>query len=313
MKLRRTESLDVLEFRRDHLVPRVPVIVTGAMREWRAPDRWTWDHLVGRFGDREVDLFDDWFVPTGTSRFSDFVARSIGVPQPDLRSSYVRWFSRHAAGDGRWADEVFAALQEDWTHPAFLPASDFVVPLVPPRGRISATTHRFPYRGLFMSARGARTRLHLDPWSSSAVLCQVAGVKSVVLHPPEQHETILAAVTSGDVDVMRTSTVSGAPPAYEDELLSPGEILFIPGGWWHHVTTLSDSVSVTWNFVHADVAEHLVRHTRQHPADPELEVVRFFLSSLATSTEQAGDTEALVAAALAAGDRTGAALGGEAR
>jgi hypothetical protein len=307
MRLQRRESLDVLEFRRDHLVPRVPVIVTDAMRGWRAPQRWTWDFLLDRFGDREVDLFDDWFVPTGTSRFADFAKRSIGVPQPDLASSYVRWFSRHSDGDGHWADEVFATLHEDWAHPAFLPASDYVVPLVPADERISATTDRFPYRGLFISARGARTRLHLDPWASSAVLCQVAGVKSVVLHPPEQHETILAAVTGGDADVLRTSTVRGAPPACEDELLHPGEILFIPGGWWHHVTTLSDSVSVTWNFVHADVAERLLQYAREHPSDPELEVARYFLSRLASSAGPAEDTAALVARAIAAGNRSGSA------
>jgi Cupin-like domain len=313
MELQRRESLDPQEFRRDYLVPRVPVIVTGAMRDWRAPHRWTWDFLLDRFGDREVDLFDDWFVPTGTSRFSDFVRRSIGVPQPDLACSYVRWFSRHSGADGRWADEVFAGLQEDWSHPAFLPASDYVVPLVPADDRISATTHRFPYRGLFISARGARTRLHLDPWASSAVLCQVAGVKSVALHPPEQHETILAAVTAGDADVVRTSAVRGAPPAYENELLSPGEILFIPAGWWHHVTTLGDSVSVTWNFVHADVAEPLLRYTRAHPSDPELEVTRFFLSGLTDSVDDAEDTAALVAAAMAARDQASTAVGGEGR
>jgi Cupin-like domain len=313
MKLQRRESLDALEFRRDYLVPQVPVIVTGAMRDWRAPGRWTWDHLLERFGDREVDLFDDWFVPTGTSRFADFVTRSIGAGQPDLKSSYVRWFSRHAGGEGRWADEVFAELREDWAHPSFLPDSDFVVPLVAPHERVSATIDRFPYRGLFMSARGARTRLHLDPWTSSALLCQVAGVKSVVMHPPEQHETILAAVTSGDADVLRTSTVEGAPPAYENELLNPGEILFIPGGWWHHVTTLSDSVSVTWNFVHADTADRLAGYARAHPADLELEVVRFFLSGLADRAEPAGDTAALVAAALAGRGTAGAAAGGEGR
>ncbi len=313
MDLERTSALDEREFLRDHLVPRVPVIVSGAMEGWRATDRWTWPYLVDRFGDREVDLFDDWFVPTGTSRFSDFVARSIGVAQPDLASSYVRWFSRHAPGDGLWADDVFAALADDWSHPSFLPESGYVVPFVPPGRRTSAAADRFPYRGLFVSARGARTRLHLDPWATSAVLCQVVGVKSVVLHPPEQHETILRAVGANDPTVMRTSVVPGAPPAFQDVPLHPGEILFIPGGWWHHVTTLSDSISITWNFLHSAAAERLARHVREHPSDPELAVARYLLAGLAPGGAVAEDTAALVSAAIAGQDAANRAATGGAR
>ena len=36
-----------------------------------------------------------------------------------------------------------------------------------------------------------------------------------------------------------------------DDVLEPGEVMFIPSGWTHHVETLTDSISLTYNFVHA--------------------------------------------------------------
>jgi hypothetical protein len=35
-----------------------------------------------------------------------------------------------------------------------------------------------------------------------------------------------------------------------DEVLEPGDAIFIPAGWYHTAVALTDSVSITWNFVH---------------------------------------------------------------
>jgi len=35
-----------------------------------------------------------------------------------------------------------------------------------------------------------------------------------------------------------------------DEILQPGDTIFIPAGWYHSAIALTDSVSITWNFVH---------------------------------------------------------------
>ena len=267
MDLQRRARLSEDEFIHGHLMPRVPVVVTGEASQWPAVDRWRWDFLVQRFGDRDVDLYDDWFVPTGVMPFAHFVAGSIGAAAPDPKRAYVRWFARHRPGGDRWADDVFAALAPDWTQPSFLPSSGYVVPYADRASRVSAVTDMFPYRGLFVSAKSARTRLHRDPWGSAAVLCQVVGVKRVWMFSPDQEGPLMLAAATGGAE---------PTPAYEG-LLSPGEVLFVPDGWWHHVTTLSDSVSLTWNFLHGSVGGRLSDYVRQNPVDPELEVVSYFL------------------------------------
>jgi hypothetical protein len=51
------------------------------------------------------------------------------------------------------------------------------VPLTQSGKQADPVTDRFPYRGLLIAARGARTRLHRDPFCTDAVVCQFHGVK----------------------------------------------------------------------------------------------------------------------------------------
>jgi hypothetical protein len=295
VKIERKPALTADSFLRHHLIARRPVIVTGETRTWPAMSRWTWDYFTQSFEDREVDVYDHWFVPTGVLTLGKFIGRSIGVDQPDPETSYVRWFARHKAGDGRWADDVFNAIRQDWHQPSFLPASGYVVPFAGHARTTTAVTDRFPYRALFMSAAGARTSMHMDPWMSSAVLCQVVGTKRLAMYAPDHHEEILRIVR----DERERRDFNHIAPTFED-MLAPGEILFIPDGWWHHVTTLTDSISLTWNFVHSAAASRLLDYVRANADDPELDAISYLLADIATADTDPSDVTALVETAIAA-------------
>jgi Cupin-like domain len=288
------DRVDVLtpdRFLADYLVPRVPVVVTGEVGRWRASTTWSWTWLAERFGDRPVDVCDDWFVPTAVMPLGEFVRDRIGTARADPATSYVRWFARNGPGPGHWADEVFDALRPDWSQPAFLPAEGYLVPYARAGERLDAARDPFPYRGLFLSARGARTRLHRDPWAGAAALCQLTGVKRVRLYAPEQEAQLIEAAAAGDV------TAERVPPARSGPL-EAGEVLFVPDGWWHQVDTEADSISLTWNFVHRAVADRLAGHVRALPDDPELAVVAYFLNGRVPGTAATSAAQ-LVDAAMA--------------
>jgi len=282
MLIKRLQKLNQQDFLENYIIPNQPVIVTDAMDGWAARTKWTPQYFSRELGDLEVQVYDDLFDLVNITTLSEYLEENFGRDENNPCSEYVRWYSRLKHLDFIWADEAFDRLKGDWGHPYFLPTSGYTVPYHPAPQALSATDCLFPYRGLFISGRGARTRLHRDPWTSSATLCQFYGSKQFVLYTPDQaaylmdEEGFFDPVTPDDT---RFPNSAQARPSYEDTL-RPGEILYIPGGWLHDVTCLTDSISVTWNFVHEVRREPLSHYLADHPLDRELEVLRFFLSEL---------------------------------
>lgn len=292
MRIERVSGLAPADFVEQYVRPNRPVIVTGAMDGWPARERWTPDYLADQVGDIEVQVYDDLFGLKDVMPLSDYLDTRFGLPQDAASTEYVRGYSRLKAVDFFWADEAFERLRDDWATPGFLPQEGFLVP----QGPAPAERALFPYRGLFISSRGCRTRLHRDPWTTSAVLCQFHGRKQLLMYAPDQAPHLVNGDGFADVeapDLQRFPSFHEARLAHRD-VLEPGEVLFIPGGWLHHVTTLSDSISVTWNFLHESGREGLCRFLDEHPDDPEIDVMRFFLGSRVPA--QAGAAE--MAAAL---------------
>jgi hypothetical protein len=154
--------------------------------------------------------------------------------------------------------------------------------LMPARPGADAVHDAFPYRGVLVSARGARTRLHRDPFASDAVVCQMSGVKEVVLYRPERTDELRARRADGSsfggfVDVRPTPTTLRVQPDYHG-FVRPGEVIYIPHGWLHDVLSVEDSISVTWNFVHESGALEFIDYLMDTLAgsDSEFEVLRYF-------------------------------------
>jgi hypothetical protein len=255
MAVPRVAELTEEAFVTQYLVANRPVIVTAAMRDWPAMHHWTPERLAERFGSECVQVYGDLFRLIEITKLSDYLQRYFGKEQAISRGTrYVRWYC-HLADDERvpWADHIFDQIAVDWSKPSFLPSHSYLLPYRDPSQPIDPGRDWFPARGLFISAAGSRTRLHVDPWCSDALLCQIYGRKEFAMYDPSQ----LAYLRSGNkmVDIEAPDLTlfpdfEKARPSYRD-VLEAGEILLVPAGWAHHFKGLSDSVSLTWNFVHA--------------------------------------------------------------
>lgn len=280
MLIERVSGLDPAAFVERYVVPNRPVIVTDAMAQWAAREKWTPEYLATVLADLDVQVYNDLFDLVDVTTLPKYLKKNFGRADGDLSTDYVRWYSRLKEVDFLWADEAFERLRPDWSNPYFLPESGYAIPHSTPSMTVGAERSLFPYRGLFVSGKGARTRLHRDPWTTSAVLCQFHGSKKMVMYSPEQAPYLVQTgerfVDIEQPDLERFPDFGKAQISYED-VLRPGEIVFIPGGWLHHVTSLTDSISVTWNFVHEARLSGLCHHLERHPDDRELEVMRFFL------------------------------------
>jgi hypothetical protein len=291
MLMERIKNTTREAFDKQYIVPNRPVIVTDAMCNWDARTKWTPSYFSHTLGALKVLVYNDLFDLTNVTTLKKYIERNMNGEMANPSLEYVRWYSRQRDVDLCWSDVAFERLKGDWSTPYFLSQERYVIPRAMHGLPITPESSLFPYRGLFISGRGARTRLHRDPWTSCAILCQLFGRKQFVMYEPKQciylmHECDVVDITNPDVS--KFTHFQHASASYCD-VLNPGEIVFIPSGWLHHFACLTDSISITWNFVHESGFERLCAHLLERPQEPELDVIKFFLRDIVQPTMLASE------------------------
>jgi ribosomal protein L16 Arg81 hydroxylase len=102
---------------------------------------------------------------------------------------------------------------------------------------------------MWIGPAGTFTPLHFD--LTNNLIVQVVGTKKVIMSPPSQtqrlynYRHVFSAVhdITDEGQLARYPLARGAQTIEID--LHAGEILFVPIGWWHQVTALDFSVTLT--------------------------------------------------------------------
>ena len=219
-------------FLRDYYATGTPVVLTELVTRWPAFTRWSPQDLRERFGAAPIELED--------GRSSD--------PTPDM--NYER--HRRTATMAEYVDRVLAAGE---TNDIYLIANNrnlarpelrpLLLDIALPSGYFDPSPGRAARCGaLWFGPAGTVTALHHD--TSNILLCQIFGRKRVRLYPPDEPRLLAAARgVYSDLDPERDA--AGLAGRGLDVVLAPGEALFLPVGWWHHVRALDVSISLAFN------------------------------------------------------------------
>mmetsp|Transcript_10918 Transcript_10918/g.30889 ORF Transcript_10918/g.30889 Transcript_10918/m.30889 type:complete len:251 (-) Transcript_10918:656-1408(-) len=133
------------------------------------------------------------------------------------------------------------------------------------------------YRWLIIGAEKSGSTFHKDPNSTSAWNAVVSGSKKWILYPPHVTPPGVYASTSGADVVTSVSLMewfvnfypqaqSGNPRPVEGTV-GPGDVIFVPRGWWHMAINLEYTVAVTQNYVSSANLPHVLRFLRSRSAD----------------------------------------------
>jgi hypothetical protein len=255
-------ELSVERFLTEYVLLNRPVVVTGDLELWDLANRWMPAALERQFGDQLAQVYNNYFDLQSLMPLKRYLAQNFNKPTLEESASlpYVRWYTKMRDIKFFWADEIFAKLRSQWFVPTFLPKTGYLLPYTAPGAEANPVINHFPAKGLFISPRGARTSLHVDPWGSCAILCQLYGSKRWYLYAPDQSEYLRNDF--GVVDVTRPD-LKKFPAFARAQLnstctLKPGEIIYVPHGWYHQVQCESDAISLTWNFVHRATAASFI-------------------------------------------------------
>jgi hypothetical protein len=252
----RVERPSRREFEERFLFPQRPVIITGAMEDWPARERWTNDYLTEKVGARTIVSWTKAHQSLSDPKKDPTRA---GQRAPMKLAEYIDLLAGTTISDGnRYAAlvPIRTALPELWPDVRFPPFVD---------------EGKYRRVNFWLGPGNTFTPLHYD--TANNFLAQIRGRKQVILCPAGEIARLYPFPFSywanrfSQVDVLSPDLTRFPAWADADRTLlelGPGEMLFIPLFWWHAVSSMEQTISINywWRPRLAD----LLRNPRQTAA-----------------------------------------------
>lgn len=232
--IERRRDVSAAEFLERYYAANRPVILCDLMSLWKAPAKWTPEYLKATCGEEIVEIMaarnnnPDYEINDAphrqTIKFADFVDMvSTGKETNDYYLTARNEFFNRPGPKALFKDiEVFTEYLRNTS-------GDGVY--------------------LWYGPKGTVTPLHHD--TMNIFMAQVQGRKHVKLIPAGELEFVYNTfAVYSQVDALLPDY--GKFPKFRhasvtDMELAPGEVLFLPVGWWHWVKALDCSITVSFN------------------------------------------------------------------
>ncbi len=230
------ENISGEDFKNKYYDPKLPLIIRGLAKEWPAYRKWNWAYLKEVAGKERVGIYNnvksDAYTP---------------INRADDYTTFGEYIDLISNGPAAWRIFLFnifshaPQLTKDFTWPEHL---------------MKGFVKRVPM--LFVGGQGSITHMHFDIDLSHIIHTQFMGRKRVLLFPHKEQfklyrkpfEVLSVADFSNYYDPQNTKldfkqfpAVGGA--AGYDFILEPGDTLFMPGGYWHHMEYLESGFAMS--------------------------------------------------------------------
>ncbi len=233
--------LDVTQFYNDYATRGKPVIIRGALNSWPAVGGHRWDfvqlakrfkHVLFKVGEDD----DGRKLRAKMKTFIDYMEH-----QTDDSPLYLFECGMTGQTD---------SLVDDYSIPKYFP-HDFL--------NLAGRENKPPHKWFCIGPKRSGTTVHRDPMGTAAWNAVAFGVKRWVLFEPREDRILVKgrkykkkgeddeAIHYFDNLLPRLRESNPGLKVYEC-IQMPGDIIFVPGQWWHGVLNLTNTVAVTHNY-----------------------------------------------------------------
>ncbi|KAM9999759.1 hypothetical protein ACTFIZ_008230 [Dictyostelium cf. discoideum] len=233
-----SNELTVEEFQRDYEIPSIPVIFKNAQKgtPMMEKNEWSEERLIERCGDVvfKISHQDNKRIPMTFKDYCQYMKT-----QTDEEPLYVF--------DQAFGEKV-PSLLDDYNIPKFFPEDLF---------KYNGEEQRPHFRWIVIGPERSGASWHIDPAGTSAWNSLISGRKRWLMYPPnftpytvESDEVVDKIYGSPPSLLWLLEVYPYLPPDYRpiECIQEPGETIFVPGGWWHMVLNMEQSIAVTQNF-----------------------------------------------------------------
>lgn len=224
-------TLTAVEFHSHYRAANLPVLLPNFAAAWPAVERWTFEWLRDTYGDQTITVSDGRDEDPDYDRNTADLTRETKVEELVTRIL--------ASGD---TNNFYAVARNRNLQSGLL---NLWADITPEPGFLTDGLKHHS-AALWIGPAGTITPLHHD--TSDILFCQIRGRKRIRMIAP--YEISVAEMAKGlygpSIESLGVDELVGAPKIHDSQL-GPGETLFIPAGWWHHVHALEPSISVALN------------------------------------------------------------------
>ena len=227
-------NIEPAVFRKEFYEPWLPVVIKNLSKDWPAHTKWNWDYFRNLLGNKIVPLYhnekSDAYTP---------------INRPDDYKTFGEYIDMIRKGPAAWRIFLFNIF-----HHAPQLVKDFTWPEHLMKGFVKK------YPMLFTGGAGSITHMHYDIDLSHILHTQFCGRKRVLMFPYQEQyklyrkpfEVLSLADFSnyyeeGKVDYEKFPALKLAEGL--DFILEPGDTLFMPAGYWHHMEYLESGFAMS--------------------------------------------------------------------
>jgi hypothetical protein len=249
----RIQLIEMLCFRKNYLEKKIPVVIQNFLRGHSISQLDTLHSALQKIGDIPVKMIQN-YMDINLQAYQNFLNKEqVLQALPEQREGVFR----------DYFELIKNTPNDNWIVTENSPPADFLYGVdLSAIGvdRIQSgycdytnlSESNLAYSLIFIGGKGNASDLHTDWDGQEVILYQVFGRKRVVLFPPIAAESLLS------VDVFSMIKLRGMEDAIRSKLLSdlggyeyvlePGDAIYIPPFYWHHLEYLDDAMSISFRF-----------------------------------------------------------------
>ena len=240
-------SITSEDFKKNYYDPKIPIVITDLAKDWPATKKWTWDYFKEIVGDKKVGLYNnvksDAYTPINTA---------------DDYKTFGEYVDMIKKGPAAWRIFLFNIFEH---------APQLIKDFTYPDQLMKGFVKKYPM--LFTGGQGSITHMHFDIDLSHILHTQFGGRKRILLFPfEEQHKLYRKPFEVLSLADFSNYSKNEGNPDYEkfpalknakgyDLILNPGETLFMPAGYWHHMEYIDSGFAMSLRAMQSDIGGKL--------------------------------------------------------